>query len=111
MSIPLILRKPAAQVLPGHPAGDIANHDSATALAERELAGPGEDCPNCGGWGRLTCAACDGTTSFTEASESAGLYQREAARRLGRCAWCDEWGEVMCPECEGMCFVGLDGLC
>lgn len=32
---------------------------------------------------------------WTEASESAGLYQREAARALDHCAWCKQWGGYM----------------
>ena len=79
-----------------------ATHASREAPPEEELFGAEEGCPECGGWCRMICPACDGTTMWTEASESAGLYQREAARRAGHCAWCDEWGEVLCPECEGM---------
>ena len=58
------------------------------------------ECPECRGLGIITCPACDGTGRWTEASESAGLYQREAARATGHCAWCNEWGEVTCRECE-----------
>jgi hypothetical protein len=58
-----------------------------------------EECPQCGGLGRITCPACDGTGLWTQASESAGLYQRESARASGHCAWCDEWGEVDCTAC------------
>lgn len=60
-----------------------------------------EDCPECAGFAKLVCPACDGTRMWTEASESAGLYQREAARHAGHCAFCDEWGEAICPQCEG----------
>jgi hypothetical protein len=59
------------------------------------------ECPECRGLGRITCPACDGTGMWTEASESAGLYQRESARAAGHCAWCNEWGEVACPSCDG----------
>jgi hypothetical protein len=60
-----------------------------------------EECPECRGLGRVTCPACEGTGLWTEASESAGLYQREAARASGHCAWCDEWGETECWNCFG----------
>ena len=55
--------------------------DDPAAQPEEELA-IGDECPGCGGWGGVTCPACDGTGVWTEASESAGLYQREAARAL-----------------------------
>lgn len=71
---------------------------------EDSLLSEPEDCPACHGLGRITCQACDGTRMWTEASESAGLYQREAARRADHCAWCDEWGEIICPECEGVAY-------
>jgi anaerobic selenocysteine-containing dehydrogenase len=62
-------------------------------------------CPGCGGRGGITCPACDGKGMWTEASESAGLYQREAARSTGHCAWCNDWGEAECPDCEGMAGI------
>ena len=74
--------------------------DTSASPANEGLA-TSEQCPECRGLGALTCPACDGTGMWTEASESAGLYQRETARATGHCAWCDEWGEVVCPECEG----------
>ena len=67
-----------------------------------------QECPECGGLGRITCPACDGTGMWTEASESAGTYLRESARASGHCAWCDEWGEAACLRCEG---VGLTESC
>lgn len=59
------------------------------------------ECAQCRGLGRITCPACDGTGMWTEASESAGLYQREAARTSGHCAWCDESAEAACAVCCG----------
>jgi DnaJ-class molecular chaperone len=59
------------------------------------------ECPECRGLGMITCPACDGTGMWTEASETAGLYQREAARASGHCAWCNEGGEAPCPNCDG----------
>jgi hypothetical protein len=90
---PLTVGEPALQVLLNNPLVESATHASDPALPE--------GCPECDGWGRMTCPACEGTTMWTEASESAGCYQREVARRADHCAWCDEWGEIMCPECEG----------
>jgi hypothetical protein len=58
-------------------------------------------CPECGGLGGTVCLACDGTGLWSEASESAGLYERERARRTGHCAWCDERGEAECTLCCG----------
>lgn len=80
-----------------------SSSDAPAAQPEEELA-TDDVCPGCEGWGALTCPACDGTGRWTEASESAGLYQGEAARALGHCAWCNEWGEVECPDCEGLGF-------
>lgn len=59
------------------------------------------ECPECRGLGKITCSACDGTGLWTEASESAGLYQREAGRATDHCAWCNERGEGVCRRCEG----------
>jgi hypothetical protein len=58
-------------------------------------------CLECCGLGRTFCLACDGTGLWSEASESAGLYEREWAERTGRCAWCNEWGEAECTLCDG----------
>jgi len=66
-----------------------------------------EECTECRGHGIITCPACDGTGLWTEASESAGLYQREAARASEHCAWCNEWGEAPCPTCSGTGIVPL----
>jgi len=74
----------------------------APAVQPEEELGAGDECPGCGGWGSITCPACDGTGMWTEASESAGLYQREAARAIDHCAWCNDGGEVQCPDCEGI---------
>jgi len=74
-------------------------------LAVDEGFATSEQCPQCGGLGAITCPACDGTGLWTEASESAGLYQREAARATGHCAWCNDWGEAMCPDCSGIGVV------
>jgi hypothetical protein len=68
------------------------------------LFGEHHECTECHGYALLTCPACDGTGMWTEASESAGLYQREAARHAGHCAWCEE-GQVPCPECDGIGFT------
>ena len=68
------------------------------------------DCPECRGYGRITCPACDGTALWTEASESAGLYQREAACAYGHCAWCNESGEAVCQNCLGLGVVPLEWL-
>jgi len=99
---PLVMGKPALQALLNLPSAESAPHASDPALLEQEPFGSEEGCPACDGWGRLICPACDGTGRWTDASESAGLYQREAARRADHCAWCDEWGEIVCSECEGM---------
>jgi hypothetical protein len=61
----------------------------------------GTVCSECGGLGVMTCPECDGTASWTGASENVGLWQRESARACGRCAWCNEWAEVVCRQCEG----------
>jgi len=61
-----------------------------------------DECPECRGLGMINCPACDGTGMWTEASETAGLYQRESARTSGHCAWCNEWGETACPSCDGL---------
>ena len=66
------------------------------------------ECPECRGIGIITCPGCDGTGMWTEASESAGLYQREAARTSGHCAWCNEWGEAECTVCQGVGQLKLD---
>lgn len=81
-----------------------ALRDSPTAReADPSAATPHlEECSECRGIGRITCAACDGTGMWTEASESAGLYQRQPARASGHCAWCDEWGETACPNCDAL---------
>jgi hypothetical protein len=68
------------------------------------------ECTECRGMGMITCPACDGTGMWTEASESAGLYQREAARRTGHCAWCNEWGEVVCSGCDGSGAIGSEEI-
>src|ERR1035441_9275056 len=103
---PLVVGKPALQALLNRPLVESRPYASDPAPPEEEPYGAGDGCPKCQGGGKLICPACDGTGRWTEASESAGLYQREAARHAGHCAWCDEWGEIMCPECEGMGTTG-----
>lgn len=71
-----------------------------------------QECLECRGLGLITCPACDGTGLWTEASESAGLYQREAARTSGHCAWCNEWGEAECSDCLGTgSYAAVKGAC
>lgn len=64
-------------------------------------------CPDCQGWGRITCPACGGTGVWNEASERAGLLQREAVLTSGHCAWCNEYGEAECDRCSGSGLVLL----
>jgi hypothetical protein len=77
------------------------SHSDAPAALAEELAA-GDECPGCGSWAAITCPAGDDSGMWTEASESAGLYQREAACALDHCAWCNEGGEVQYPACEGI---------
>jgi hypothetical protein len=81
-----------------HPEADLGFSKTPDPLADPAFP---EECPECRGLGMITCPACDGTGMWTEASESAGLYQREAARLAGHCACCNEWGEINCQGCEG----------
>jgi hypothetical protein len=65
-------------------------------------------CPECGGGlGPKYCQACDGTGLWSEASESAGLYNREWARKTGKCAWCIEGVDAVCTLCEGRGVVSV----
>jgi hypothetical protein len=65
-------------------------------------------CSGCGGFGSTVCLACDGTGLWSEASNSAGLYERRWAEMTGHCAWCNEWGRAKCALCDGR-GVGLAG--
>jgi hypothetical protein len=82
-----------------HPEADPGFSETPDLLADPAFP---DECPECRGLGMITCPACDGTGMWTEASESAGLYQREAARTSGHCAWCNEWGEMQCALCGGV---------
>ncbi len=90
-----------AKTADGVPSAELGELTAGRDALPSEAALSFEECPECRGLGRITCPACDGTGLWTEASESAGLYQREAARASGHCAWCDECGESLCYRCAG----------
>jgi len=99
----LALKAPGCSAPPSHAPDLIALSSAIDAPASPAGETPATigECPECCCLGAITCPACDGTGMWTEASESAGLYQREAARANGHCAWCDECGEAACPDCLG----------
>jgi len=103
-SLPILVAKAAASAAAfGHDVGLSAPPSVGESYAVEEYA-TSRECPECNGLGAITCPACDGTGMWTEASESAGLYQREAARASGHCAWCNDWGEAVCMDCDGTGF-------
>lgn len=63
------------------------------------------ECDNRLGRGVVLCSACEGTTRWTEISESAGQYQREAVRLSERCPFCNEWGEAVCTTCDAAAYT------